>query len=89
MSGRRSQDVKAQQYVRQVNQILNDGGNPQELKETLKNWVGMAKVPLEIDQHISVLYFLYTKIIPNDRFADYLARTFGKEIITESEDEVD
>jgi hypothetical protein len=80
MAGRTSPLGKANRYIALVNQEFTEGGNPQKLKDILKDWVGTAKVSLTMEQQAQVLYFIYTEVTPNDRIADYIIRHFGKEI---------
>lgn len=79
MAGRRPQEIKISEYIGKINRELQGEANPQKLREICKDWVGMAKVPFSLDQQILTLYFIYTKVIPNERVTDYLAKTFGKE----------
>lgn len=80
MPGRSHVDETVGRYIRNINKVLEEGGNPQKLREELKKWVGVVKAPLNVDQQLSILYYLYTEIVPNKRAVDYLMDTFGKEI---------
>lgn len=86
MAGRRAMDMRITHHMRDVNSVLAGGGKPAELTEALRKWVGMAKVPLNADQQISLLYFIYTRLTPNERAADYLIRNFATEIDVEEDD---
>ena len=54
-----------------------DGNEADELK-TQKEWIGVAKQELNRTQAAEVLYFIYTKITPDEELANFIMDTYGE-----------
>ena len=54
-----------------------DGSEKEEL-QALKEWIGVAKMELNVQQTAEVLHFIYTHVTPDSEFADWIIDTYGE-----------
>lgn len=68
---------KALKYKNLV-RLARQDENPQQELVILKEWVGTAKMTLTKEQQAEILFFIYTKISPDEELANFIMDTYGE-----------